>query len=52
MIMNRLNLMTTDAAETARFLEKHCGLRSMEGVEPKTTLAMRRDENGREEHDG
>jgi catechol 2,3-dioxygenase-like lactoylglutathione lyase family enzyme len=46
MIMNHLNLTVTDAAETARFLEKYFGLRGMEGVEPKTTFAMLRDDNG------
>jgi lactoylglutathione lyase len=46
MVMNHLNLTVTDAAETAQFLEKYFGLRGMEGVEPKKTFAMLRDDNG------
>src|SRR5262249_46272960 len=44
MVMNHLNLTVTDAAETAQFLEKYFGLRYMEGVEPKKTFAMLRDD--------
>ena len=46
MIMNHLNLTVTDAAETAQFLEKYFGLRSMDGVEQKKTFAIVRDDNG------
>ena len=46
MKLNHLNLTVTDAAETAQFLEKHFGLRGMEGVEPKKTFAMLGDDNG------
>jgi catechol 2,3-dioxygenase-like lactoylglutathione lyase family enzyme len=46
MKMNHLNLTVTDAAETAQFLEKYFGLRSMDGVEQKKTFAIVRDDNG------
>jgi lactoylglutathione lyase len=46
MKMNHLNLTVTDAAETAAFLEKYFGLRSMDGVEQKKTFAIVRDDNG------
>ena len=46
MKMNHLNLTVTDAAETAQFLEKYFGLRSMEGLEQKKTFTMVRDDNG------
>ena len=46
MKLNHLNLTVTDAAETAEFLEKYFGLRSMEGLEQKKTFAMVRDDNG------
>jgi lactoylglutathione lyase len=46
MKLNHLNLTVTDAAETAQFLENYFGLRRMEGVDPKTTFAMLRDDGG------
>jgi lactoylglutathione lyase len=46
MKLNHLNLTVTDAAETAGFLEKHFGLRPMEGVEPKKTFALLFDDDG------
>jgi catechol-2,3-dioxygenase len=46
MKLNHLNLTVSDALETAKFLERYFGLRGMEGVEPKRTFAILRDENG------
>ena len=46
MKLNHINLTVTDAAETARFLERYFGLRGMAGVEPKKTVAMLRDDDG------
>src|ERR1043166_2070896 len=46
MKLNHLNLTVSDAAETARFLEKYFGLRPMEGVEPKKTFAVLFDDDG------
>ena len=46
MKLNHLNLTVTDAAETAAFLEKHFGLRPMEGVEAKRSFAIVRDDDG------
>jgi lactoylglutathione lyase len=45
MKLNHLNLTVTDAAETARFLEKYFGLRSMGGAEPKKSFAVLFDDD-------
>ena len=46
MTLNHINLAVTDAAETASFLMKYFDLREMEGVEPKKTFAVLRDDQG------
>ena len=46
MKLNHLNLTVTDAREAAEFLERYFGLRRMEGLEPKSTFAILRDDNG------
>src|SRR4051794_10643652 len=47
MQLNHLNLTVTDAAETAAFLRKYFGLRSMEGAPPdKATMAFLTDDHG------
>jgi catechol-2,3-dioxygenase len=46
MKLNHLNLTVTDALETAQFLEKYFGLRSMEGAEAKKTFAVLCDDDG------
>ena len=47
MKLNHLNLTVTDAAETAAFLEKYFGMRSLEGAPPaRSTMAFLTDDNG------
>jgi lactoylglutathione lyase len=46
MKLNHLNLTVTDASETAQFLEKYFGLRSMDGAEHKKTFALLFDDDG------
>lgn len=47
MKLNHLNLTVTDAAETADFLQKYFGFRSLEGAGPhRSSMAMVLDDNG------
>jgi lactoylglutathione lyase len=46
MILSHLNLTVADAVVTQAFLVKYFGLRPMEGVEPKSSFAMVRDDHG------
>lgn len=47
MKLNHLNLTVTDASETAAFLCKYFGMRSLEGTPPASaTMAFVTDENG------
>lgn len=46
MILNHINLTVTDALETSRFLQKHFGLRPMDGVKETKGFALLRDEHG------
>ena len=45
MKLNHLNLTVTDVSETRKFLEKHFGLRSMEGGKDES-FALLFDDNG------
>jgi lactoylglutathione lyase len=46
MKLNHLNLTVSNVLEAHRFLEKHFGLKTVNGFEPRETMSFMSDEHG------